>query len=101
MERQLRGLRYANAKNEELQGLLVDWLPYLDLDQTLEFYHRVDDTWPRCDVALLGCNDHCMNACLRVLRTNRLTDRLACRIVGIADQEMLDRRGVIKLQPLA
>jgi hypothetical protein len=59
MERTLRGLRYCTDKplNIHLQKFAVDRLPYLDLEDTLEFYSKIDDNWPKADIALLGCND--------------------------------------------
>lgn len=58
MQRKLRGERYADDENVKLQKFLVDVLPYLDLENTQEFYKTLTDQfWRPKDLALIGCND--------------------------------------------
>ena len=57
MPRELRGLRYANARNIWLQRFIVDELPYLDYGQTLKVYQKLAPDLPPQGQALLGCND--------------------------------------------
>jgi hypothetical protein len=57
MPRELRGLRYATARNTWLQRFIADELPYLDYRETLDIYKRLARELPPQGQALLGCND--------------------------------------------
>jgi hypothetical protein len=55
--RELRGSRYLTARNEPLARFILDQLPFLDFQETLEFYRRIEPTLDDSGRALLGCND--------------------------------------------
>ena len=57
MPRELRGLRYANARNIWLQDFITGELPYLDYRHTLRAYDKLAGDLPPDGHALLGCND--------------------------------------------
>lgn len=55
MPRPLRGERYAG--NKALAKFIVDELPYLDFDETNNFYAKILPMITAEDMALIGCND--------------------------------------------
>lgn len=57
MARELRGSRYRNADNDDLANFIVTELPYLDFDQTLEFYQRIETVDDDKAKALMNAND--------------------------------------------
>lgn len=57
MPRELRGTRYLTAKNEPLKRFIVERLPYLDFDQTCEWYAKAIPRIDQDGRKLLACND--------------------------------------------
>lgn len=55
--RELRGTRYLTSQNNALAAFIVADLPYLDFDQTLEWYAAVEPTLDDRGRALLNAND--------------------------------------------
>lgn len=59
MPRELRGTRYLTAGNRGLARGILDELPYLDYDETLKWYAKLqtNEKFDNNARALLGCND--------------------------------------------
>lgn len=57
MSRELKGSRYLTKANEPLKDFILRDLPYLDFDQTLDFYATIEPTIDDAGRALLNCND--------------------------------------------
>lgn len=55
MARELRGTRYLS--DTDFGDLISSELPYLDFEETLEFYEWAETVMTDKDRALLGCND--------------------------------------------
>lgn len=57
--RELRGTRYLTGteRNKTLAHFIQTELPYLDYEETLEFYAAVEEEEGKAEKALLGCND--------------------------------------------
>ncbi len=57
MARELRATRYLTAANDGLARFIVDDLPYLDFESTIDFYHDTESWIDDNGRALLNCND--------------------------------------------
>jgi hypothetical protein len=57
MVKELRGSRYLTAANDALARFIVDDLPYLDFDETIDFYHDTENWIDDNGRALLDAND--------------------------------------------
>jgi hypothetical protein len=79
MPRELRGLRYANARNTWLQRLIADELPYLDYVETLKVYKALSRDLPPEGKALLGCNDRYYLLTVLCHRADAFNAWLFCR----------------------
>jgi len=55
MVKELRGTRY--LKDPRLGEFITTKLPFLDLDETTDFYEFIEETGSAADKALLNCND--------------------------------------------
>lgn len=57
MPKELRGTRYLTAENEALKNFILTELPYLDFDETLDWYKHMEPVLDDKGRALLDCND--------------------------------------------
>lgn len=57
MARELRASRYLTAANDALARFIVEELPYLDFETTLDFYADAERWIDDNGRALLNCND--------------------------------------------
>lgn len=55
--KELKGSRYLTKANEPLKDFILRDLPFLDFDQTLDFYATIEPTLDDMGRALLNCND--------------------------------------------